>query len=151
MDFFSIPQILRYKTLKNLPQAKNSLFSPRKLESFLTPRLSKPLNQIGEISTQNNSRDSSPKLVFPKFKVANSIFFKKSSSLSPENKNADNNTIIKDDKFDFSRLKKAKLSSQESEIKLQHLYNELLETSEKNGNLTEKLRICFEMIDSVFM
>ena len=146
MDLLSIPRIATNKTLT--PDKKLSLFTNHKHATFHTnhPKIP-PLT--ANFSTENNTDNSlRPQKFSTRFTVKTSLFFKKSStSLSPINKSPSEKTIIKDDKFDFSKLKKAKETSQESEIRLQHLYNQLLEAGESE----ERLRICFKMIDSVFM
>ena len=146
MDLLSIPQFSS-KTL--IPDKKLSLFALHKHATFNTNHTKMPPLQAANCSIGNNS-DTSPRppIFSTRFTVKTSLFFKKSStSLSPIHKSPSEKTIIKDDKFNFSKLKKAKETSQESEIQLQHLYNQLLEAGESE----ERLRICFKMIDSVFM
>lgn len=133
MDLLSIHQISRMATSKTLlPDKKSSLFALNKHGTFHANHTKIPPLQITNCITENNSEPLLKHPIFStRFTVKTSIFFKKSStSLSPITKTASEKTIVKDDKFDFSKLKKAKETSQESEIKLQHLYNQLVEAAE---------------------
>lgn len=126
---------MRPKTLKNIPVMRN--FLPKQQELLKSAEMA-----------ENNTETTPKRFLFRKFKVKKSNFGKKSSSLSPVNKQIENNRI-NDEKFDFSKLKKVKETSQESEVKLQHLYNQIKECSE--FETAKKVRLCFEMINSVFM
>lgn len=118
----------------------------RKREAF--PEI-KPMNS--PINIQQNQcplkGNGTGKVNFRRFKVNSRVDFKKGSSLSPVNRNS-NGPPAKEPPFDSSKLKKVKEVTQESELKIQHLYNQFLE---KKENEADRVRLCFEMLNSVFV
>ena len=147
MQAFSLSNL----AINNFLEINNSILSrPKKPPFHSPPHPKKRILQAVDLSIENISESSKPSIFVRRFKIKQSNFFKKSSmSLSPINNRE--KTTIKDDKFDFSKIRQVKKTSQESEIRLQHLYNKLKEFGEQEEFLTEKLKICFEMINSVFM
>ena len=149
MDLLTIPLASSPKPLKNLAPAKKSRFSSPKQDIFLTPRIKKSFFPYVNLSTEHYDETLQKPLIFRKIKSRNS---RKSISLSPINKISEKAII--NDKFDYSKMKKIKETSQKSELQLEHLYNQMRETVNKKDEetiMTEKLRICFEMIDAVFL
>ena len=92
---------------KNSPfEHKNVIFNP--------PMNKKTLLQTINFNSKDNTEISTKvPIVFRRFKVKNCHFCKNSSSLSPVNKSPSEKTTIKNDKFDFSKIKKTKETSQE--------------------------------------
>lgn len=128
-------------------------FDPAPSQTLIVKNPNKPIffkNINKKPNTNEKFSDDSLKnsIFFRKFKVNNINFMKKSNSLSPKRKFPVDHKIAKNDTFNLSKLKKTREISQECEIHLQNLYNKLREGSESE---TERLRICFKMIDSVFM
>jgi len=131
------------KISKLLNRKKHDFLTPQSRNRFLLEKL--------DISVENKAETPPKQLNFSRFKVKNSVIFKKASSLSPIHKNSEP-ILVKDNKFDYRKMKIVKEIAQESEIKLLHLYNLLRENQEDQGVFTgNKARICLEMIDSVFM
>lgn len=147
MQAFSLSNL----ATNNLLETPHSNHSPPKNQhTFHSPNPQNRILKVVDFSNENSSDSSKPSIFFRRFKVKQSNFFKKSSmSLSPKIKRE--KTTIKDEKFDFSKIREVKKTSQESEIRLQHLYSRLKEFGEQEEFLTQKLKICFEMINSVFM
>lgn len=147
MNKLSIPHVFGLTPSQTIAlMVKNSFFDPNKPAFFKTTiNKQPPLPNINENFSDNSLK---PSIDFRKFKVKNNRFTKKSNSLSPKNKFPADHKIARNDNFDLSKLKKIKEMSQESEIRLQHLYNQFREGV---ADETERLKICFQMIESVFM
>lgn len=119
--------------------------------------------KVIKVNSNGNLQTSPPKqkieLRFPHFTKKNNIIIKNARSLSPqEEKSSQKQNILpirlKNEKdspspseVDFSKYKKMRFFSQESEIKLQTLYRELLEESD----FKEKTMICLKMIKATFL
>ena len=121
MDLLMMPMVSSPKPLKYLTPAKKTRFSSPKQDIFFTPSIIKSFFPYVNLSTENYNETLQKRSIFRKIKSRNS---RKSISLSPIHKISEK-AIIKDERFDYSKMKKIKGTSQKSELRLEHLYNEM--------------------------
>lgn len=114
-----------------------------------------------KVNSNGNIQTSSPKrkveLRFPHFTKKNNIIIQNARSLSPPGEKSGQKQIIlpkgfKNEKesssdIDFSKYKKMRFLSQESEVQLQTFYREL---SQEN-DFQQKTLICLKMIKAAFL